>query len=195
MNERIARRGNEEDHCTGRFWEGRFHSQALLDETALLQCMTYVDLNPIRAGMAETPEESEYTSVKHRLDRQKENRPDQLMAFLEPKQKPTPDPITDFTKKAVPDESHEVIPITFREYLDLLDWTGRIIREDKTGAISKSAPDILTRLGFNQNQWKTRLTTSTQWRLKALGPTHLINDFAKSIGQSWIWKRPVAPDS
>ena len=133
MNERIARRGNEEDRCTGRFWEGRFHSQALLDEAALLQCMAYVDLNPIRADLAETPEESEYTSVKHRLDRQKENKPDQLMAFLKPKPKPIPDPITDFAKKALPNESNDVIPITFLEYLDLLDWTGRIIREDKTG--------------------------------------------------------------
>ena len=101
----------------------------------------------------------------------------------------------DFAKKAVPNESNDVIPITFLEYLDLLDWTGRIIREDKTGAIPKSAPDILIRLGFNQDQWKTRLTTSTQWRLKALGPSHLINDFAQSIGQSWVWKRPVPPDS
>jgi hypothetical protein len=67
LSEPIARRANREDKCKGRFREGRFQSLALLDEAAILACSIYVDLNPIRAGVTETPEQSQYTSAYDRI--------------------------------------------------------------------------------------------------------------------------------
>lgn len=68
LNYDIACRANKEDECTGHFWESRFKSQALLDEKALAAAMAYVDLNPVRSGIANSPEESEFTSIKNRIN-------------------------------------------------------------------------------------------------------------------------------
>ena len=114
VNEFIARKANQEDHCTGRFWEGRFKSQALLDERALLSCMAYVDLNPIRAKMATTPELSDHTSIKKRIDR---------LAQASP-------PLDCLENFVGIQEQHIGIPFMLKDYLELVDWSGKIIRDD-----------------------------------------------------------------
>ena len=145
LNEAIAREANFEDGCTGRFWEGRFKSQALLDEAALAACMAYVDLNPVRAGMAKTPEKSAHTSVKKRCEQLKKtkqpNRVDQQVKALYP--------FVGNPKQHQP----EGIQMRLTDYLELVDCTGRILRNDKRGAISNNAESILTRLGLDSDQW------------------------------------------
>ncbi len=140
LNEKIAREANKEDKCTGRFWEGRFKSQALLDEKALAACMAYVDLNPVRANMARTPEQSDFTSIKKRIEAAGAAK--ELMPFAGNPRKEMP----------------EGIPFRLEDYLQLVDWTGRFIREDKRGAIANHLPPILERLNIEPEQWLNSCT-------------------------------------
>jgi hypothetical protein len=54
LSQNIAQRANRDDEEVGKFWQARYRAVRLLDETAILACAAYVDLNPIRAAMAET---------------------------------------------------------------------------------------------------------------------------------------------
>ncbi|WP_028115080.1 transposase [Ferrimonas senticii] len=136
LNEYIAREANKEDGCTGRFWEGRFKSQALLDEQAVLSCMAYVDLNPIRAKLAKTPEQSDFTSVRLRIK-----------AALKGKQ---PEPLKAFDGDA---NSLEKLPCQLNQYLDLIEFTGRAISKGTTGAIPASVAPLLERLAIDSDSW------------------------------------------
>ncbi|AAN57493.1 transposase [Shewanella oneidensis MR-1] len=143
LNEPIARQANQEDNCTGRFWEGRFKSQALLDEAAVLACMTYVDLNPIRAQLADTPEQSDHTSIQLRIRAAlKGEQPSNLLPFIANEC----------------DNQPNGIAFSLMDYLQLVDDTGRIIRNDKRGYISESSAKILTRLNIPHDNW-LKLTT------------------------------------
>lgn len=136
LNEPIARRANREDEVDGRFWQGRFKSQALLDEGAVLSAMAYVDLNPIRANQAETPETSEFTSIYERIQSMKEKISSELMPFIEDETQETPN-----------------IDFKFEDYLALVDTTGRIFREDKPGRILENYEPILDRLNLKSCGW------------------------------------------
>ena len=170
LNERIARKANVEDDCKGRFWEGRFVSQALLDETALLQCMVYVDLNPVRAGLSHEPVQSEYTSIKRRLAGNSSD----LIPFKSDK----PEALTDH---------HHHLPFHLDDYLQLLDWSGRIIREDKQETIPEDAPPLIDRLGITPVCWQTAMRPHALSHQKALGSTTHIKKYCQAIGQHWLW--------
>ena len=170
INESIARRANSEDKCTGRFWEGRFKSQALLDEKALLSCMAYVDLNPIRAKTAATPESSDYTTVQQRiLARQtKSNLPGTIETF-------------------VGSQAEAIgIPFELEEYLALVDWTGRILRKDKRGAIDAELPSILERLTIAPAAWKTLTSSFEQHFSHWVGTEHIVQKLYKDKGYQRI---------
>jgi hypothetical protein len=160
LNQPIARRANLEDKCTGKFWESRFTSQALKTEEALLSCMVYVDLNPIRAGVASTPETSNYTSIQERIQPvfclqhaiKSQLQCGDLLDFTSPLK-----PLLNF-EDTVTQQQQSGIFFTYRDYLQLVDWTGRVIRNDKVGCIDHQLPPILTRLQIEGKQWQVNTT-------------------------------------
>ena len=166
LNEHIARQANAEDKVKGRFWEGRFKSQALLDEQALLAAMAYVDLNPVRAGIAETPEASDYTSIQARIEAVPETLDAEISAPEGSPADGSPSAVLEGETLRSEDETRALpkiplmpfdataqtpwaVPFAFEDYLELVDWTGRAVRSDKRGHIEARLPRILDRLNID----------------------------------------------
>lgn len=183
LNEHLARRANAEDQCKGRFWEGRFTSQALLDEAALLTCMSYVDLNPIRAGTALRPEEAPYTSLSVRVrshvatpgERRKAHSRASLQATV---------PLLPF--RSTINTADNILPFQLTDYIVLVDWTGRAIREGKPGYIPDNLPPILERLGIDPSQWLQHMQPRRNRFGRAVGRWQRLKTHARRIGQQWI---------
>ena len=167
LNEPIARRANAEDDCKGHFWEARFRCQALLDEAAVLSAMAYVDLNPVRAGIVTAPEAARHVSVRKRCRNSKRHR------------RATP-PLGPIAGNG-PDRS-----VSEREYLKLVDATGRRLRADKPGVIAPTLPPIVARLGLDDTGWLTQVrgTESCYWRV--IGCFESFLDKAAELGQRWL---------
>lgn len=188
LNEYIARRANAEDQCSGHFWESRFKSQALLDETALFSCMAYVDLNPIRARMADTPEQSDYTSIQERLG----ITPTTLEGAKSEEVLKTPhnqmerSALMSFSGVIKHDTPRNELPSNLNDYIELVDWTGRILREDKRGYIPADTPPILQRLNIDPKQWLGTCTRIEKDYYLAIGPAATLEKFADRLQQRWV---------
>jgi hypothetical protein len=170
-NEYLARRANAEDGCTGRFWEGRFKSQALLDEAGLLTAMAYVDLNPIRAGIAATPEESEFTSIYARIQ------------ALKGEQSNSP-PLRQF--HSLDQKQEDPLPCSLTDYFHLIEWTGRCIRKDKRGHIDDRLPPILVRLNIDAEAWTATMEPNGNVFGRAMGKLNHLQIHARALGQAWV---------
>lgn len=177
LNEHIARLANAEDGCTGRFWEGRFKSQALLDETALLTAMAYVDLNPVRAGIAESIPDSDFTSGQRRL---REITPSSELASIN-----TTPALQPFAE-SIRNEMDDGLPFNLQDYLDLIDATGRILHPRKRGVIPDSTPRLLRQLGISPTEWvKSVSALRTRFAL-FIGAPHRLLRVAEHRGWRWI---------
>ncbi len=243
--EPLAILANKEDRVSGRFWQGRFRSQALLDESAMLACSMYVDLNPIRAGVAATPEQSAFTSAFTRikglearsrrakrremrqakrrkpasitkgqrilsvLDRpadawlcefQLDERPGKSPLMTKAIGKaPTPQPKGSEAAASAPAielgpraSDRGFLPLTIQKYLSLLDWTGREIREGKTGSIPRNLKPILERLNVDPEALVDLIANFGRWFKGAVGKVESLDAEAKKTNRRWYHGRTRA---
>lgn len=177
LNEHLARRANAEDNCKGRFWEGRFKSQALLDEAGLLTAMAYVDLNPVRAGVALTPETSDFTSIYARIVSMHE-------ASIARSDAPKFPPLRSFRSSAASPDG--AIPFTFEHYLELLDWTGRRPNADRRGVIDAQIPPIMRLLSVGPDVWVSMMQPRGNAFGRAIARVERLRLHARVMGQRWV---------
>jgi REP element-mobilizing transposase RayT len=165
LNEPLARRANREDDCTGRFWEGRFKLQALLDDAAVLKCMAYVDLNPVRSGLVRFAEDGRHTSLKARID----GRDAHLVAF------------SGRTSSVA-----EQIAIGYHEYLNLVRWSAGCVRSRSRGRAPSGCVHVLARMQLSHDQWVREVSHYGRWYYRAVGSLTSIERYCSHLGQRWL---------
>ena len=191
LNEFIARAANKEDRVKGRFWESRFKCQALLDEAAIAACMIYVDLNPIRAGLAATPEASDFTGIQERIrgwqkepvDSSSISNATELDNDVIPEHSPSADwlcPVqSDINRRGI-------LQMTEIEYFDLVDKSGRILQPNKGGSVDIDLEPILLRIGVIPKAWGETISRFGSGFYLAAGRLSNMRNFAKHLDHRWF---------
>jgi putative transposase len=67
LGRRYVRAFNDRHRRTGTLWEGRFRSTVVASDRYFLACMRYIELNPVRAGLATEPAEYRWSSHPHHI--------------------------------------------------------------------------------------------------------------------------------
>lgn len=167
-NEFLACVANTEDNCTGRFWEGRFKCQRVEDVKAALACATYVDLNPVRAGKADSAAKSDYTSIQERLGGQPQN---SRMVYV-------PMPLV-----GIGILTHGMLTET--DYHLLVELSAQIVVPGKayrTDQIEK----ILDRVGISLEAWCLLVSKLSKLFPRIIGSVEKIKERAKVARKMWF---------
>jgi hypothetical protein len=207
LKEPISRRANAEDGCSGAFWEGRYQSVPLLDQAALVACMAYVDLNPIRAQLADRPERSRHTGVRTRIVARQAFRAQGRLRSAGDGQKAAQVASAGGLRTqprhaedglwlapvgqcvAGPPGEPMATPLALDDYLTLVDATGRLLRDGKRGRIPPGLLPILARLDIQLDAW---LATMQGWREflgRVVGGAAARVAAAARAGQRWLQNR------
>ena len=178
ISQPLARRANIEDECTGRFWEGRFKVQALLDQRAVLSCMTYIDLNPVRAKLCDQLADCAHTSIQKRI------RAHLSSVAIDPSSAEQPlRPIFSGLKKV----DHTLLPISISRYIELTQWTGEQLWPGKSGRLKSShGPAQESLLSEKQKLWLRQVKATESAYARAIGSVESLIRKAASMNQAWL---------
>lgn len=166
LKEPIARTANREDECTGRFWEGRFATQNALNDPALLTCMVYVDLNPVRAGISANPQDGPHTSLRRRLAFESD-----LQVSLQP--------LAASIRCELPE-------LSLHAYLDLVNWTHSNLHADDKAPMTDSVPHTLQQLNMRPKHWLLQVPAIETHFSRAIGTSNALLELAEKLGQRWV---------
>lgn len=194
LNEWIARRANHEDECSGHFWEGRFRCQALVDEGAILACMVYVDLNPVRAALASGLEDSCFTSVYDRLNAR---RAEERLRALGPLERPT-----QAQRREMDRETEKIsaaawlaplsqtkpfgLSLDLDRYLDLVQWTLRALPGSQPGDVPMAVERVLDRFSLDAQRWAENVAAYGSLFHRIVGRSERLAEEARQRGQRWF---------
>ena len=162
--------------------------------------MMYVDLNPIRAGVCETPGCSDYTSIQERLlnvatNRRRKVAPRQSKSAAKKTTSVSAAPSTEYPPIVLlhfsgdvkaNNEANTGIPFGYSDYLTLLDGTGRAVRNDKRGAIPAHVKPLLQRLNINDELWVESVTHFGRRFHGFIGSVEKLRRIGKKLGRRWL---------
>ncbi|MFH1136670.1 MAG: transposase, partial [Pseudomonadota bacterium] len=176
-----------------------FKCQSLLDDAAVLACLTYVDLNPVRAGLADSPETSLFTSVYDRISDLGSR--DRAEASSEKAVDPAPAPSEPRGRAAIGFSSADwlcplgggsdgsrrgILDLTLDDYLSLLDWSGRQLRTKAAGTIPEHLAPILDRLGIEKDNWPRLVENYGVMFHRVVGQVGSLRKAARKAGLRWF---------
>ena len=201
LKEQIARRANKESNTTGHFWAERFKSILLASSESVILCQTYIDLNPIRAQMADKPENSKYTSAYQRIQAKEAA---EKMAVIQEYKKAgniihpdkekeiqeiskllgSADYLAPFYNGAT--HLRPFYKYTREESFLLLDNTAREISPNKKGFMDPALDSLFDRLKIDRELWLQAIINYDKWFYRIIGKMSAAWESLKDTTAQWF---------